>query len=124
DIDATPMSDDLIPLLEQVIVDDYLHLPDMFVLVFRDQDRDVLTRAKLKIGSRVKVSASALGESKPEALITGEVTAIEAEYGPGGQRCIVRGYDLSHRLHRGRHTETYRNVKDSDVARTIAQRAK
>src|SRR6185437_8627253 len=26
-------------------------------------------------------------------------------------------------LHRGRHTETYRNVKDSDVASRIAQRA-
>src|SRR6476661_6684323 len=43
---------------------------------------------------------------------------------PRRHKAIVRGYDLSHRLHRGRHTETYRNVKDSDIAQTIAQRAK
>jgi phage protein D len=123
DVDGTPLADDIVPVLEQVVVDDYLHLPDMFVLSFRDIERNVLQRANLKIGSKVVVSATALGESRPEALITGEVTAIEGEYGPGGHRAIVRGYDLSHRLHRGRRTETYRNVKDSDVARTIAQRA-
>ena len=123
EIDGTPLGDDLNPLLEHVMVDDYLHLPDMFVLAFRDLERNVLQSAKLKVGARVKISATALGESKPEPLITGEVTSIEAEYGPAGQKAIVRGYDLSHRLHRGRHTETYRNVKDSDVAQRIAVRA-
>ncbi len=123
EIDGSPLSDDLVPLMEQVIVDDYLHLPDMFVLVFRDVERTVLQQARLKIRSRVRISATALGNPRPEALITGEVTAIEADYGPSGSRAIVRGYDLSHRLHRGRRTETYRNVKDSDVARSIAQRA-
>ena len=53
----------------------------------------------------------------------GEVTAIEAEYDALGARAIVRGYDHSHRLHRGRRTETYRNVKDSDIAAQIARRA-
>ena len=123
EIDGTPLADELIPLLEQVIVDDYLHMPDMFVLAFRDLERTVLSQAHLKIGSRVKVSATALGSPRPEALITGEVTSIEAEYGLTGNRAIVRGYDMSHRLNRGRRTETYRNVKDADIARTIAQRA-
>ena len=35
----------------------------------------------------------------------------------------MRGYDKSHRLHRGRRTETYQNVKVSDVAQTVAGRA-
>src|SRR5256885_11053116 len=30
---------------------------------------------------------------------------------------------MSHRLHRGRRTETYKNVTDSDIARTVASRA-
>ena len=60
EVDGTPLADDLVPLLEHVIVDDYLHRPDMFVLWFRDQDHDVLGRAKLKIGSRVKIDATAL----------------------------------------------------------------
>ncbi len=123
EVDGSPLADELIPLLEQVVVDDYLHMPDMFVLAFRDLERTVLSQARLKIGSKVKISATALGSPRPEPLITGEVTAIEAEYGLTGNRAIVRGYDLAHRLIRGRRTETYRNVKDSDIARTIAQRA-
>ena len=51
------------------------------------------------------------------------MTGIEAEYDSLGGRAIVRGYDPSHRLHRGRRTETYRNVTDSDIARTVARRA-
>ncbi len=36
---------------------------------------------------------------------------------------IVRGLDPSHRLFRGRVTETYANVTYSDVARKVAERA-
>jgi uncharacterized protein involved in type VI secretion and phage assembly len=39
-----------------------------------------------------------------------------------GSYFVVRGYDHSHRLHRGRHTEVYKNVKDSDIVRTVCQR--
>ena len=35
---------------------------------------------------------------------------------------MVRGLDASHRLHRGRETQTYRNVKYSDIAQTVASR--
>ena len=119
-IDGTPLADNLIPLVEQVSVDDYLHLPDMFVLTFRDIDHNVLSQAKLKIGSDVRIEATALGESRPGLLIAGEVTSIEAEYGPAGNRAVVRGYDPSHRLHRGRHTATFRKMKDSDIAKKLA----
>jgi phage protein D len=122
-IDGSPLADNLIPLVEHVTVDDYLHLPDMFVLTFRDISHDVLSQTKLKIGSKVRIEGTALGEPKPGLLIAGEVTSIEAEYGPAGNRAIVRGYDPSHRLHRGRHTATFRKMKDSDIARKLAQAA-
>lgn len=123
EIDGTALSGELVPALEQVVVDDHLHLPDTFVLSFRDLDRKVLSQAKVRIGSQVKISGTALGGQLPEALLSGEVTGIEAEYDTLGARAIVRGYDHSHRLHRGRRTETYRNVKDSDIAGQVAQRA-
>jgi phage protein D len=50
------------------------------------------------------------------------VTALEADYSPHGSYLLARGYDPSHRLHRGRQTETYRNVKDCDIVRTVAGR--
>jgi phage protein D len=122
EIDGTPLSPELEVLLERVVVDDHLHTPDMFILTLRDAERRVLSDAKAKIGSKVKISAPALGGSSPEVLISGEVAALEAEYDPGGSRAIVRGYDASHRLHHGRETQTYRNVKYSDIARTVAGR--
>jgi phage protein D len=122
EIDGSPLDRALEPALEQVIVDDHLHLPDTFVLSFRDLDRKVLSQAKIKIGSQIKIAGTPLGGQLPETLLSGEVTAIEAEYDTLGARAVVRGYDHSHRLHRGRRTETYRNVKDSDIARQVAQR--
>src|SRR2546429_487101 len=58
---------------------------------------------------------------RPESLMHGGVRAAELDSGPAGSRAVVRGYDGFHRLHRGRNTKTYRNVKDTDIARTIAQ---
>src|SRR6478735_1676422 len=123
EIDGSPLSEALEPLLEMVIVDDHLHLPDMFQLSLRDVDLKVLETAGIRMGSRIVVSGSRLGEADTKPLITGEVTAIEADYDTLGGRAVVRGYDPSHRLHRGRITATYRNVTDSDIVRTVARRA-
>src|ERR1700674_134193 len=123
EVDGTALPAELEVLLELVAVDDHLHLPDMFLLSFRDAGHDVLQKVGAKIGSKVKISAPAPGSGSSELLIDAEVTALEAQYGSGGSRALIRGYDGSHRLHRGRNTQTYRNVKDSDIAQTIAQQA-
>jgi phage protein D len=121
DLDGRTLPAELDVLLERVVVDDHLHLPDMVELTFRDAANDVLRKLGVQIGSRVSVAASAGGAGSPEVLIDGEVTALEADYGAGGSRAVVRGYDGSHRLHRGRFTQTYRNVKHSDIAGRIAR---
>jgi phage protein D len=123
EIDGSPLPEELEPLLEQVVVDDHIHLPDMFLLTFRDVANDVVKRSHLKIGSKLKISSPPPSSGSAELLIEGEVTALEATYDAAGSRAVVRGYDGSHRLHRGRITQTYQNVKDSDIAQTVAQRA-
>jgi phage protein D/phage baseplate assembly protein gpV len=123
EVDGSILAKEYDLLLERVVVDDHLFLPDMFVLRFRDPERHVLARAGFKIGSVVKVLAGPVGREASEPLITGEVTALEAEFDTTGSHAVVRGYDQSHRLHRGRHTESYRDVTDSDVVRAVARRA-
>ena len=123
ELDGSPLPAELEALLEQVVVDDHLHLPDMFSLTFRDAERRAVSEAHVRIASRVKVSVPAVGGGGAQVLIDGEVTTLEAEYDGHGSRAVIRGYDHSHRLHRGRRTQTYQNVKDSDIARTVAQRA-
>ncbi len=114
---------DIETLVEEVVVDDHLHLPDMFVLRLRNEGKDVLTRAGIKIGSKVTIAANRLGDASLAPLIVGEVTALEAEFDSTGSHAVVRGYDLSHRLCRGRRTETYRDTTDGDIAKRIARLA-
>ncbi len=110
------------PALVRVIVDDHLLLPDTFELTLQETpDVTVSSQAGLRVGSVVKIAASAVGEAAPSLLIHGEVTALEGVYREGKAPLLVaRGYDHSHRLSRGRKSATFQNVKYSDVARDIA----
>jgi phage protein D len=105
------------------VVDDSLRLPDLFVLRFRDPDRSVLTKSNLKVGSALVVSVMTADSQTAKPLVTGEVTALEAEFDTSGTFTIVRGYDQAHRLFRGRRTETYTQVTASDAVTKVAQRA-
>jgi len=122
-IDGKPLPDDVEQLLVEAYVDDSRNLPDMFVLRFFDANRLVLSKAAVKIGSKVKIGVLSADTQTPEPLVSGEVTALEADVDPTGTFTLIRGYDLSHRLFRGRHTEAYTQVTASDVAVKVARRA-
>jgi phage protein D len=122
-IDGTPLAADIEQLLVEAYVDDNRNLPDMFVLRFRDANRLVLSKAGIKIGSSIKIAVTGTNTQSPEPLISGEVTALEADFDTTGTFTLIRGYDLSHRLFRGRHAETYTQVTASDVAVKVARRA-
>ena len=121
-IDGLALESSLVSLVERVIVDDHLHLPDMLMVTLRDPDRDVAGRSKVRIGSTIRIAGVAVGQSSESLLVSGEVTSLEGEYGPDGSRFIIRGFDTSHRMVGGVRTQTYRDVTDSDVVRTIAAR--
>lgn len=120
EIDGSELDPDVEAALESALVVDRLAMPDMFQLVFRDPARDVLATAGLTIGAGVVISTSSVDSDAPATLIDGEVTSIEAEYDSLGTRAVVRGYDRSHRLAAGRRTQTFQNVKYSDIAQQIA----
>src|SRR5262245_25672658 len=122
-VDGRPLPDEVARALITAVVDDSLRLPDLFRLTFRDPGRSVLAAAGFKIGAAVEIVMISEAAPGGEPLLKGEVTALEAEVGPGGTRTTVRGYDKSHRLFRGRITESYTNVTYADVARRVAQRA-
>ncbi|TMD48605.1 MAG: VgrG-related protein [Chloroflexi bacterium] len=122
EIDGQAVSGQVETLLEQVVVDHHQHLPDMFAITFQDPARDVINQLNVNIGSTVTIKMTPPGGT-PETLIKGEVTGLEAEYDASRLRTILRGYDLSHRLHRGRNTQTYKNVTDSDIVRQVVSNA-
>lgn len=123
EIDGQPLPDDVVPLLISAFVDDSQRLPDMFWLRFRDPGRIVLAKTGAKIGSAVKISVQTPSASAPALLITGEITALEAEFDAGGTFTIIRGYDQAHRLFRGRRTASYVQMTAADIATQVARRA-
>ena len=123
EIDGSPLPPEVAAQLASAYVDDSLRLPDLFVLRFRDQDRTVLSGAKVKIGSKAKISIQTADGQTPEPLISGEITALEAEFDSTGTFTVIRGYDQAHRLFRGRCTESYTQSTVSDVVTQVARRA-
>jgi phage protein D len=123
EIDGSELAADVDTQLESLVVVDRLTMPDMFTLVFRDPTVDILSRAGIEVGKTVTISAAPGRDDELRPLIHGEVTSIEADYDNLAMRAVVRGYDLSHRLAAGRRTQTYQNVKLSDVASQIAGEA-
>jgi phage protein D/phage baseplate assembly protein gpV len=123
EIGGTALPGDVAALLVSAHVDDSRLLPDLFVLRFRDHDRIVLPKSKVKIGVQAKISVLAADQQTPQVLVSGEVTALETEFDSTGTFTVIRGYDQSHRLFRGRGTHTYIQVTASDVAAKVATRA-
>ncbi len=123
EIDGLPLADTLMGLLQEVVVDDHLQLPDSFEIRFFDPARNVMGDTRAKVGSTVKISASGPDDPMPQALVAGEVTGIEAEYDEQGGTLVLRGYDKSHRLTRGRRTKAYQNATYSDIAGDVADAA-
>ena len=53
-----------------------------------------------------------------------DVALIEADLLATGEPCVViRAHDVSHRMHRGRRTEAYKNMTDGDIVRKLAKRS-
>lgn len=123
EVQGRPLPADVAVTLSLAYVDDYLHLPDAFLLRFRDPDRVVLPKSGITVGSMLKLSVETAGESAPEVLVNGEVTAVEVELDGEGTFTVVRGYDQAHRLFRGTRVSVFANMSYADVARKVARRA-
>ena len=119
-----PLNPLIIPKVVRVVVDTHVLLPDMFEITFNDDDGTVVTDANLTIGQGIEILGGESGAKGPgTSLIKGEITSIEAICIEGTILSVVRGYEKAHRLQRARRTKTYVNMKDSDIARKVAQNA-
>lgn len=110
--------------LLEVTVENSLHLPHMFTIHVHDEKLDWLNDGPFKLGKEVEIAAVEEESGTSHVLIKGEITALEPDFGEGTQATLlVRGYDRSHRLHRGTYSKAYLQVTDSDLASRIAKEA-
>ncbi|PPK67655.1 phage baseplate assembly protein V [Actinokineospora auranticolor] len=118
-----PLNPLAMPNLVRAVVDTHLHLPDMFELIFADDEGNIVSTAGLDIGTTVKIAAGRADDSGTSTLISGEVTAIEAICQDGLIFSVVRGYERAHRLQRAKRTRTWLGKRDSQIATDIARAA-
>lgn len=119
DLDAQAMDD-----LVQITVESNLHLPDMFEIELNDEHLTWVDDGPFGLGKEVEISAVPQEERSSTPLMKGEITAIEPNFAEDTHaKLLVRGYDRSHRLHRGTEIQAHLQVTDSDLATKIAQEA-
>ncbi|MGL5921300.1 VgrG-related protein [Chroococcidiopsis sp.] len=121
----------------EICVEESLHLPAMFTLVIHNTYLSASDRSEawrhdryFKIGDRISIGFAASTTEdrafkealKEPSLIEGEITAMEVNFTDESKaHIVVRGYDVSHRLHRGRYNRSFTNTTDSDIVRKLAK---
>jgi uncharacterized protein involved in type VI secretion and phage assembly len=108
--------------LLEVVVEDDLAQPAMFVLRFVDSEFTLIDGTLFKLGDDVQISARDV-HGKTQILMKGEVTALEPELTQDRVELIVRGYDRSHRLYRGRSTRSFLNQSDAKIFERVVHEA-
>lgn len=120
-VDGRPLDASVRAAVGRTVVDEHQFLPAACTVRFDDAHDDIVSEASLRIGAGLAVRAS--GAPGPEGLLfDGEITGLEGRYDATGRYVVVQAYDLAHRLHRGRVTQGYENVTDSQIAEEVARR--
>ncbi|MBD1847224.1 VgrG-related protein [Cyanobacteria bacterium FACHB-63] len=135
-LNGSPASDDFMKDILKIVVEESLHLPAMFTLVIHNnyiptvkENQPWRHQKELEIGKQITIGfGNSLTQDpnfdkpKQDGLIEGEITAIDINFTNRSEsHLIVRGYDLSHRLHRGRFNRSFQNMTDSAIVKKIAQ---
>jgi uncharacterized protein involved in type VI secretion and phage assembly len=135
EIGGQPAPQNLMDDIVQIVVEESLHLTGMFTLVVqndyqagRTEDKPWRYQELLQVGKPIKIGFKASTTEAKEfsqegtgMLIEGEITAIETHFSDRAQApVIVRGYDTSHRLHRGQHNRSFQSMTDTDIVKKIA----
>jgi len=132
-IDGTNASAELLNDILQISVEESLHLPGMFTLIINNDyfpgNGDITWKHQslFEIGKKIKIGFTSsttedadFSTEETDYVLDGEITAIETEFNEKSQApIIIRGYDISHRLHRGRYNRSFQDVTDSDVVSKI-----
>jgi phage protein D len=114
----------------EVAVDSNTRMPDMFTIEVFDDDLKWVDDSRLiDLGKEVQITFDPPQQGgapgTPLVLIDkGEITALEPSFNENSRATlIIRGYDKSHRLHRGKKTRTFAKAKDSALAGKLAKEA-
>ncbi len=119
---GTDLAEASMNLLQEIVVEDDLSQPAMVTLRFHDQLFDLIDGTTFKPGVEIEIGAED-SKGTQSVLIKAEVVSLETDFDQHSTQFIVRGYDKSHRLYRGRATKTFLDKTDSAIASTVISEA-
>jgi uncharacterized protein involved in type VI secretion and phage assembly len=122
-IGGQALDPNLVPLLQEVRVEDNLTLPDGFVVRMSDPGLKHIDSHPLEVGAEVEIHLGAPDSHRLTPLIKGQITAVEPEFRADGISIVARGYDHSHALNRSRGNATYQDSTVGEVVKKVCQRA-
>lgn len=93
-----------------------LSLPTVCELAFYEPEGAVVGAVAVGPGTALRIRVEGLDPF----LFEGELTAVEYDYGPGGERRVyMRGYDMLHRLRKRQPVRSHVQVNFVELARTL-----
>jgi uncharacterized protein involved in type VI secretion and phage assembly len=119
-VEGTLASPDVMADLLEVVVDHSLHLPSMFTLRLFNHDMKWLRDETFREGKKVEIF---FGERSRFKLLSGKIAGLEPKLESVHPTLVIRGYDLSHKLFRGRHRRSFNRLTDSELATRLARDA-
>lgn len=126
-------SETLMADILEISVEESLRQPGQFTLIidnntFPGSGEPWRHEAEFSIGDSIEIGFSSAtnqaqefsqGQSN-ENIFQGEITSIEGNFSETSQATlIIRGYDIGHRLYRGRYNRSFQNMSDTDIVKKI-----
>jgi phage protein D/phage baseplate assembly protein gpV len=108
--------------LREVVVDLSLHAPSMFTITLSNPNMHWNEEATFREGKEIEIQYG-IGETAPEKILSGRIASVEPQIDVENATIVLRGYDLSHKLYRGRYRRSFLDTKDSDLAQRLAGEA-
>ena len=120
-VDGQKADDELAASVIGIRCSDDMDRAARFQLHLSDFDRKWTKSEKFKPGTGIEIKLGYRGRLK--TVCTAEVQTLEVVLTPDGPtRLLVAGFDKGQSFTKGTLTKTYKDVKDSDLAKQIAQR--
>ena len=121
-ISGVALSADVTRQVISLQYDNNLDLADMFTLVLRNADNELLDSALFDLGKSVEIHLGYGDQLEP--MMLGEITAIEPSFPEDGPPTLrIRGYDRSYRLRNTQGDRSFQWVPDSLIAAQMAVEA-
>jgi phage protein D/DNA repair exonuclease SbcCD ATPase subunit len=120
-VDGSAADPELAASVIGIRVTDDMDRASRFWLHLSDVGRKWTQKNKFKPGTQIEIKLGYQGKLK--SVCKGEVSNLEIVLTPDGpSRLVASGLDKGHNFDKGTLTKTYKDVKDSDLARRVAQR--